>query len=192
PSMALLLAEGYQYTKNKKAYAVRLGIFALISWVPYSLYETGKFPYMNLGMILTLFIAFMTILMWDKLKAPKAVKIILVIVSCFLSLFGDWSIFAVLWALFAYIYRDRPRAKWTSFAIVAAVEVLIANLIDILNERPFANLHQTGIILVPILLTVFYNRKKGSGAKIHKWFFYVYYPLHLLIFYLIKLYIYKG
>ena len=34
PGMALLLAEGYQYTRNKAKYALRLFVFAMISWAP--------------------------------------------------------------------------------------------------------------------------------------------------------------
>lgn len=37
PTMAYMLAEGYHYTRNVKKYAMRLGIFAVISWLPFSL-----------------------------------------------------------------------------------------------------------------------------------------------------------
>ena len=33
PTMAYMLAEGYHYTRNVKKYAMRLGIFAVISWL---------------------------------------------------------------------------------------------------------------------------------------------------------------
>lgn len=195
PSMAVLLAEGFQYTKNRKKYALRLFIFAMISWIPYSLNDFGVFPKFTLGMfgmIFTLFIAFMTIWMWADLKIPKAVKVILVILMCALSLFGDWPIFAVLWAFFAYVYRDRPKAKWISFGIIAAADVGLMLLLPLALQAPWKQqLFQTGVILVPILLICFYNRKKGSSAKIHKWFFYIFYPLHILIIYLIKLFVIK-
>ena len=87
PTMSVLLGEGYYYTRDRKKYALRLGVFALISAVPYSLFESGR-PFIgNLGMIYTLFIAFITVWMWDELKIPKALKVILVIIACFLSLF---------------------------------------------------------------------------------------------------------
>ena len=60
PSMSVLLAEGFQYTKNKKKYALRLFIFAMISWVPYSLNDFGTFPKVTpgmFGMIFTLVLA---------------------------------------------------------------------------------------------------------------------------------------
>ena len=109
PGMSLLLAEGYQYTRDRKKYALRLFIFAIITWIPYSLRSHGTWPYFGMdmfGMIFTLWTAFMIVWMWDKLKAKRFVKVILVIVGCALSLLGDWCIWAVLWALFAYIWRD--------------------------------------------------------------------------------------
>lgn len=190
PSMALLLAEGYQYTKNKKKYALRLFIFAVISWVPYALNDYGKLFYVfigSFGMIYTLFLAFITVWMWDKLKVPKAVKIIFVILLCLLSLMGDWPIFTILWALFAYIYRESPKAKWISFGIIAVVEVGLA----ISMSDHISQLFQIGVVLVPILLIFFYNGKKGSSAKIHKWFFYIFYPLHIFIIYLLKTFVFK-
>ena len=41
PTMAYMLAEGYRYTRSVKKYAMRLGIFAVISWLPFSYFESG-------------------------------------------------------------------------------------------------------------------------------------------------------
>ena len=186
PGMALLLAEGYQYTRNKAKYALRLFVFAMISWAPYCLNDYGKWPYFGMGMfgvIWTFFLAFLTVWMWDQLKTYKALKVILVIFACILSLFGDWSIFAVLWALYAYIYRDEPRKKWIAFSIVAVCEVLLAMLFAASASAAF---FQTGVVMVPFLFAFCYNGEPGSRAAFHKWFFYVFYPLHIMIIYLIK------
>ena len=193
PSMAVLLAEGYQYTKDKKKYALRLFLFALISWIPFDLFESGRWPGFEQGVLYTLFLAFLVIWMWDEMKAHKAVKILLVVLACIFSVFGDWFFFVILWALFAYIYRENPKAKWISFGVIALVEIGIiggvtvlfspASLWDVLMEQCF----QLGVALVPVFLIFFYHGEKGSKHPIHKWFFYVFYPAHLLVLYLIKM-----
>lgn len=190
PGMAVLLAEGYQYTRNKLKYAVRLFLFALVSWVPYSLNSQGKVLYFGMdmfGVIWTLFLAFLTVWMWDKMKVHKAVKVILVIIACLLSLLGDWCIFAVLWALYSFLYRDNPRKKWTAFGIVAAVEVGLSMGMNALGGvSPMRSFFQTGVVLVPLVMIFLYNGKPGSRNAFHKWFFYVFYPLHILIIYFVK------
>ena len=188
PSMAVLLAEGFQYTKDRKKYAVRLFIFALISWPAFSLFESGKWPELGQGVIYSLFIAYMVIWMWDSLKIHKALKIMLVVLVCMLSMIGDWACFAVLWAFFSYIYREDPKSKWTAFSIVAAIEVFLSMGMSAIspNGNPLRSLFQIGVFMVPFLLIFVYNGEKGSKAAIHKWFFYIFYPLHLVAMYLIK------
>lgn len=178
PGMSLLLAEGYQYTTNKRRYALRLFIFAAISWIPYSLCFYGEISPLHQSVIFTFFIAFITIWMWDKLRAPKPVKIILVVLLCLSTIFADWYIIAVIWVFFAYIFRDKPKAKWISFVIIA----LIKNLFLMVgNDEWYIYLYQFGALMVPLLLIYGYNGKKGSPAGIHKWFFYIFYPAHLLL-----------
>ncbi|MBO5237666.1 MAG: hypothetical protein J6B50_02665 [Lachnospiraceae bacterium] len=49
------------------------------------------------------------------------------------------------------------------------------------------SLYQLGVFLVPFLLKGFYNGAGGSRKPVHKWFFYVFYPAHLLLLELLKL-----
>lgn len=44
PIMCYFIAEGYYYTRNVKKYLLRLGLFALISWAPFTFMEFGTFP----------------------------------------------------------------------------------------------------------------------------------------------------
>lgn len=189
PGMSLLLAEGYQYTRDRKKYALRLFIFAMITWIPYSIHSHETWPFFGMdmfGMIFTLWVSFMTIWMWDEFKAKKVLKVLLVVAGCALSLLGDWCIWAVLWSLFAYIYRNDPKNKWISFSIVAVVETCLSM---VMSGSVARGLFQSGAFLVPILLTYFYNGKPGSRKPFHKWFFYVFYPLHLLVIHLVVMYI---
>ncbi|MBO6017570.1 MAG: protein TraX, partial [Oscillospiraceae bacterium] len=44
---------------------------------------------------------------------------------------------------------------------------------------------QFGGLLAPLLLKR-YNGERGSAAAFHKWFFYAFYPLHLLLLWWLK------
>ena len=45
-------------------------------------------------------------------------------------------------------------------------------------------------VVIPIILLNFYNGTRGSvGGKAMKWLFYIYYPAHLFVLGIIKIYI---
>ena len=176
PTMAYMLVEGYCYTRNVKKYALRLGIFALLSWIPFSYFEYGKIG-LQFGVIYTLFLSLLGIWLWDKGNCEKPVKILGIIGLCILSLFGDWPIFDVLYALFLFVYRNNPKDKWMAFCIIT-----LFCCADIFFARPWwGALFQFGIFMVPLLIQFCYNGKSGSKKPFHKWFFYVFYPAHLLV-----------
>lgn len=181
PIMAFMLAEGYLHTRNVKKYGIRLLVFALISWVPFCLFEAGTWPMPSLGVIFTLFLGLIAIWVWDKTKLHVAWKIVIVTLLCALSIFGDWPIFDILWPLCFVIYRDNPKKKWIAFAIIAISEILLSQLLALfVMKEPLGQLFQTGVILV-VPFFLLYNGESGSRHPFHKWFFYVFYPLHLLI-----------
>ena len=216
PTMAFFIAEGYQHTRNVKKYAARLGVFAFISWFAFifcdygtllpltitngqvsaggmaiSFYIASSDLTVNLypwfGVIYTLFLSLLAIWLWDKGKCPKAVKIAGIVGLIILSFLGDWPIFDILFALFLFIYRNNPKKKWCSFYIIAGIFFIMASLMNLDNLKNV--LFQLGVFLPPLLLQFFYNGEGGSRKKIHRWFFYVFYPLHLFIIGLISYYI---
>lgn len=81
PTMAYMLAEGYHYTRSVKKYAMRLGIFAVISWLPFSYFESGGIR-PAFGVIYTLFLSLLAIWFWDKAKCSVSVKWLAVLVLC--------------------------------------------------------------------------------------------------------------
>lgn len=81
-----------------------------------------------------------------------------------------YGIGAVLFAVFNYAsYAETlPAAQALLHALLSAI----------------------GIIVSGIIIICFYNGKKSEKApKFSKWFFYIFYPAHLLILSLIKMWI---
>ncbi len=78
PTMAYFVAEGYSYTRNVKRYALRLGVFALLSWPAFVYFEYGTLPLVRVdgslrlipdfGVLYTLLLGLLAIWLWDKGK----------------------------------------------------------------------------------------------------------------------------
>ena len=182
--MCFFVAEGFYYTHSKYKYGMRLGIFALISQFAYTFFENGTIFTNSLftewNVIFTLFIGFCVLLTYEKIK-NKPIKWCIIGLFCVVSYFGDWMIIAPLWILCFYIFRANRKKRFTAFGLLAALEVLSCIPFIISNGE----LWQVGVFFV-IPLLLLYNGKKGSNSNIHKWSFYVFYPLHLLVLGLIK------
>lgn len=185
PTMAYFLAEGYIHTRNKKKYGLRLGIFALISWVPFSLFEVHHWPSTHQSVIYTLFLGFLAMWIWDNEKLSHVMKWVLITLLIIISLPGDWAVFDVAWPLALYIYRQDGEYRMRRYTLLCVV----ATLIFLIGGDPWwRGLCNLGILMVPLILRYFYNGEKGSSHPFHKWFFYIFYPAHLLVLYWIGQY----
>lgn len=195
PTMACFLAEGYLHTRNVKKYAWRLGIFALLSWVPFCLFEFQKLPmgfysdggfwfYPVFGVIYTLMLALLAVWLWDKGRCPKWCKVLGIIGLCILSVLGDWPIFDILYALVLFVYREQPKKKWIWFGVISVGSFGVMGLFQGFG---IWGIYQLGVFMVPLLMQFCYNGQSGSRKPIHKWFFYVFYPLHLLVLGLLQI-----
>ena len=188
PTMAFFLTEGYIHTSNRSKYQLRLGIFALISWIPFFLFEaspdiTKRLPLLILqSVIYTLFLGITALRVWDSQRFKKPVKILLIILLSIVSLIGDWPVMDVLCPLFLYINKDKKIKKYISVSIVYAVFIGMMVITDF--EHTWYNM---GVILVPIMLKLFYNGEPGKKTSFNKWFFYIFYPAHLLILAILKI-----
>lgn len=209
PIMAFFLAEGYYYTRDVKKYAARLLLFALISVLPFTYMQCGswlpfKITYGNVStadmcfplsdgssfvirranFLFTLLLSLLNIALWDKLKVPVPVKVLITAAVCWISTGCDWGYWCVLISFAFRKFRDNNILKWILY--------LLISLTCILNFKVFQNPLffkitysfmpvRFGLLLVIPLLAVCYNGAKGKGGKFGKWFFYVFYPAHLLI-----------
>lgn len=186
PTMAFFVGQGYIYTRDVKKYQLRLGLCALASWGPFIYFEFGYFPFLHptipfafnivQGVTYTLFLGLTAIRVWESQRLKKPVKVLCVIGLCILSLPGDWLVMDVLGVLFVHVYRERPRAMWTAYGLTFLLPCVGMALAGGLVNSWF----HLGVLLPILALRFLYNGQGGSRRPVHKWFFYVFYPAHLL------------
>ena len=88
---------------------------------------------------------------------------------------------ADLMVLFFYYFRDDRKRLLIFYSLASALLVITdVTLLIIQHYYWYQELWQLGMFLfIPLLLL--YNGEPGSRHPFHKWFFYVFYPAHLLV-----------
>lgn len=198
PIMCYFIAEGYHYTRNVKKYLLRLGIFAIISWAPFVFMELGLLPigvrdgrfeiYPYQGVIYTFFLGLLALVVIHSENLNKPAKVLLMIPILLLSFWGDWLFFAIVWIIIFDKYRGSFKKQMTGFAVTSVFVVLLPLLMGMTLAD---SLFQMGVLLAIVPL-YFYNGKRGGSEKFrtfNKWFFYVFYPLHMVILGVLKFYV---
>lgn len=173
PIMAFLIAEGWRHTSNCRRYLLRLGLFALVSQIPYWLFLSHQ-----LNVMFTLFIGLLVLHLYDVLKNRTA-WFGAVIVGVAASALCDWGIVGVPMILIAGLFPTlRERALYSSilpcvaFGIPALLSLMTGNLNEIATLLYALGNGAAGALLCT------YNGKRGAPLK---WFFYVYYPAHIAV-----------
>lgn len=194
PIMCYFLAEGFIHTSSRKRYALRLLVFAILSQPVYALvhgwsvFVPGGLSNANLNVLFTLLASFCMLTVLEEIKQPL-LKWTVAVLLIALSACGDWGVTAPLWVLFFYLFHGDRRRQMAAFALVAAADILciiIANLLEGLAW--YLNMWETGLFLfIPLML--FYNGQGGQKTAFSKWFFYLFYPLHLLMLCLFMRYV---
>jgi len=158
------IALGYQRTSNFKKYFFQLLLFGLISQIPYNLlWNTHKINII-LALVLSLFLIYLV----DKKRYLWSVGIF------WLStvLFIEYSWYAPTIALIFFKFKDQKK--------IAFVLLFLAT---------FGYIQQTSAsiqwyALIGFFIVLFMPEIK-LNFKLNKYIFYFFYPLHLLILYLI-------
>lgn len=184
PIICYFIAEGYHYTSNREKYILRLLIFAAISHIPYILlFGFTFFQATSIIWGLAMGLIALTAVKSDKL--PLLIKPIVVAACCALALTANWNYVAVLWIVAFGLFYGNFNRQILAFCAVGIVFHLIPTYLNFgpIHEG-YPHWYQLGIFLAIPLLAL-YNGKLGRKSKIISWSFYVFYPGHLLLIYLL-------
>ncbi len=180
PIYCFFIVEGFFKTRDRKKYALRLGICALLSELPFDIALYGKVIYpLHQNVFYTLLIGLLAIWALDRMAAKTEWSItkhnvltLLCSVGFVLTaeiLFTDYSGYGVLVMILMYYVRriaEKRIAFWPPIVYAAGVAMLC-----LLSPG-----EAWAFVALPLLF--FYHGKKGWNGK---WFFYLFYPVHLII-----------
>lgn len=194
PVMIYFMVEGYEYTRSKKRYVQRLLLFALLSQIPFCLAFTkdGILEFVAFNMLFTLLACFGIIHIVKTMPNHKYARLWiagLILLTCF----SDWGGIAPLFAyLLAKAGKDSGQQKkvWISFALIFGVINFADSLGSIALWKCILHgaLCAGAVLLAGVCSLYLYNGKRmKSGRRFSKWFFYLFYPIHLLVLGVLRL-----
>lgn len=184
PIMCFFIAEGYHHTRSRKRYALRLLAGALVSHVPHALcfgFSVWEF-WRATSVMWSLFLGLLALMAWENRALALPRRLGAVALCCLLSYPGNWNCIAVLWVVCFGVLRDAGWKKWLAFAGVTGL--YLAEFFVIESNDPLW-LRLTVLAAVPLLML--YNGKRGSRRPVYQWGYYLFYPLHFLALYLLRI-----
>ncbi len=166
PIFCFLIVEGFFHTHDVRRYMGRLGVFALISEIPYDLAFRGvplEYAHQNVFFTLLIGIGMMVLLERNREWPVKAVILLLAMWLAVL-IRSDYNFRGVLLIFVFYIFHE---SRWLAVTAGGLWNFLYQGVIQ-----------KYGVLSVlPLAL---YNGERGRKMK---YFFYIFYPAHLLLLY---------
>lgn len=174
PIYCFLLVEGFFHTKNRTKYLRNCLLFAMISELPFDMAIFGKMVYpRGQNVYFTLCIGLCALMILDRFRYRTGEKyIVLRAAVIFLAAYigeaanVDYHWKGVLFIIMFYYVRDMK--EW-----IRSLAGICAFAYEVTAPLAFIPIH-------------FYNGERGRQPK---YLFYAIYPVHLLLFGLIRLYL---
>lgn len=205
PIFAFQISEGFLHTKNLKKYFIRLMLFSLISQIPYILFLSLYSNSVRLNVFFTLTLGLIAIWLHNyihksistnlssKINNPFAIKLMKIIVEftpvvliCIIGYFAkvDYGWWGVLLVFMFYYFKENKLAMNIAFTTMC----IIYYGIDMIKTG-FNTLY-IWLFTFNVLPIIFINLYNGKQGKKLKYFLYIFYPIHLLILYLLFTFIF--
>ena len=190
PIFAFLITEGYIHTSNINKYIKRMVIFAIITEIPFNLMVSASpiYPF-HQNVLWTFVISLLTLkyLSFDNTKNIfKSILIILLAIIIATVTMCDYFGAGVMMVVGFYIFR---KSKLLQLLMMIYVNMILIQgysyPIDIAGYTYY--FPQQGFAVLSLIFIWLYNGKQGYHAKWFKIFCYAFYPLHMLILYILTI-----
>ena len=179
PIYCFLLVEGMHHTRNPRKYILRLGIGILLAELPFDILFEGGFTWAYQSVMVTLTLGAIMLLCMQRIE-KKGVKLLLVIPFAVLAElakcdYGGWGI--VMIAVFGLF----DGAGLQTLGLLLVNGCMESARVPILGIPVSVQLFAV-LAMVPIAL---YSGRKLSRSRALQWGFYLFYPVHLLLLWLL-------
>lgn len=194
-----LLANGYQHTHSVKRYITRLLIFGALAQIPYTLFDEGQLiplTQMRFNIMFTLAAALFALWCSEKLRKKPVLAAAAVLAVTWLTVWLDleYSYQCVAFVFFFYYSRNMSWPKRLALGLLLGAGLQLWRFHDLLTDPRFyrtIGYYIAGNWLA-VLLAVKYNGEKGKQSKAFQYFFYGFYPGHLLVLGIIQTVLYSA
>lgn len=191
PMFAYLVVEGIIYTKDLKKYCLRLFIWTFSTVLGNTIIEhilvnaatninANDYLYLtiraNVCYTLLAGAVCISLLIWAN-SQKAAIKLLyrILAVACFVfGLFVEWGIVLLPFMLVTYFYKSNRKKRIIGYTLIEFIAILSR------SEMLY-------FIVFPLISL--YNGKRGPQNWFTKYFFYVFYPVHLWIIAIINFYL---
>jgi hypothetical protein len=191
PLFWFMIVEGYVHTHNIKKYISRLFIFAVVSHfaynfcfgIPFIPFQTTVFNQTSVMWPLAWGVVAMVI---TDSSLKQWQKTVLITIIAALTFCADWSSIAVLAIMQIYINRGNLKKQILGMMLYV---LLYAVVYFIFIDKVYGMLQLGVICIYPLIKR--YNGERGKWKGM-KWFFYIYYPLHLVLLGLLRIFLHGN
>lgn len=181
PIYCFLLVEGFHHTRDMKKYVTRLAIGMVLSEIPFDLALSGHIDWTSSSVMVTLLLGCLMILCMQRAKGFWKAAVILPFFLLAELLRTDYAGNGIALIAMLALTKGLPREK-------------LLRTVGFVFLLWFGPDVQLGLIAVPMelfglvgLIPMFlYDGRKLTRNKWIQWGFYLFYPVHLLILWLLQ------
>ncbi len=178
PIFAYFVAEGFMKTRDLKKYVIRMALFAAAAEIPYNLcFGRSLFTLEHNNVIFTHLLGLLTLICLKKFTLPlkekgetarsAALTVLFVAGFCLIAQPFDGGVRGILMIVSCWLFHDSD--------LLRTVRMALANMVIVIHFGPLQL-----YALVGIFLLCLYDGRKGAYPR---YFFYLFYTLHLLVLY---------
>lgn len=172
PIICFLLVEGFIHTHSRKKYMINLLVFAVISEIPYDLAFGHKLVDISEQNVMwTLLLGVIMMYFVERLEYSFTLKMVVIFLTGLVAvvLKTDYSIWGILSIAIFYMQRNDRRNALLYTCFLMFVQ---------------GKMQSFGVLAIPFIMA--YDDKKND-VKMPKYFFYAFYPVHILVLWGISL-----
>ncbi len=169
PIYVFLLVEGFRHTSSRPRYLARLIIFAFVSELPFDLaLKMSRWDTSHQNVFFELAMCLILLMLWEYFEGKAVLRLLSFAVIALMAHFMhlDYGAYGIALVVVFYVLRE-----WR-------IPQAFFGLLVMSFELP-------GVILGFVPLP-FYSGKRGRQIK---YFYYAAYPVHLLLYYLLTVYL---
>lgn len=198
---AFLLIEGIKKTSNKYAYFRRIILFTIISEIPHDLLICGRWwDISRQSIMLSITIAFIIVNVAEIIKERfdnMILTLISTVVLCYLAglvcelLNCEISYFGMAIVGIMYISSNVTYPRLLQLICFGLIVLYVAadNYFNIMVDGLYYSFPDKSFAMLGAIFTWLYNGKRGPNNLAVKIIYYAYFPLMLLVIWLIKTYV---